>query len=241
MKKILLLLGTVFVGVTFAQTQCTPDPQYTESGIYPDSATNFASACVGQPYTQLITNVVPSDTTTTLPIVGNVTVAIDSINVVNVTGLPPGMTFACSPSNCSYAGGTTGCAVISGTCNTPGTYNLVIELTAYVEFVGAQDFTLDYYKIVVQDCGTASLLEQEKAILNVYPNPTKANFTIDGLVNLSKVSDIQVISTSGQVLSSQPWNGTDVQEINVQQAAPGIYFVAVTHANGTQVVKLMKE
>lgn len=241
MRKFLLLLGSAFMGITFAQAQCSPDPQYTESGIYPDSATNFAPACVGEPYTQVITNVVPEDTTTILPIVGQVTVAIDSINVVSVTGLPPGMTFQCNPSSCSYAGGTTGCAIISGTCNTPGTYNLVFELTAYVEFVGAQDFTLDYYKIVVQDCGNVSLIEKGKNPLNVYPNPTKGNFTIDGLVNLSKIEQIQVVNMAGQVLSSQSWNGTDFQEINLDHANAGIYFVSVSHANGTQVVKLIKE
>ncbi len=65
MKKILLTLtlALAFVG---ANAQCTPDPQFTIAGIYPDSATGLTGAIVGQPYNEVITIVTPLDTSTVL-------------------------------------------------------------------------------------------------------------------------------------------------------------------------------
>ena len=47
MKKILLTLtlALAFVG---ANAQCNPDPQFTVSGVYPDSASGISPAYVGQ-------------------------------------------------------------------------------------------------------------------------------------------------------------------------------------------------
>ncbi len=116
-KTILICLLSV---VTFiAYSQCTPDPSFTSPGIYPDSATNFSAACVGIDYSQTITNIVPLDTVIVVFGMG-ITTSIDSIVIDNVTGLPPGMSIACNPSGCSYIGGSTGCAIITGICNTIG-------------------------------------------------------------------------------------------------------------------------
>ena len=62
MKKILLTLtlALAFVG---ANAQCTPDPQFTLAGIYPDSSTGMPDAIVGQPYNEIITIIVSTDTT----------------------------------------------------------------------------------------------------------------------------------------------------------------------------------
>lgn len=241
MKKLLLVITCVVAGAFTASAQCTPDPQYTNSGIYPDSATNFLPACAGEPYMQLITNVVPPDTTTTLPIIGQITVNIDSINVVSVTGLPPGMTFACTPPSCSFPGGQTGCATISGTCTTPGTYNLVIDLKAYIQTVGPQDFTLDYYKIVVSDCGTASLIENETSAFKLYPNPANTEVNIEGLDSKVAVESISIHNSTGQLVQNTVWNGASSMKINTSNFENGLYFITVNHATGSEVLKLIKE
>ena len=43
MKKILLTLALAFAFIG-ANAQCTPDPQFTIAGIYPDSATGLPNA-----------------------------------------------------------------------------------------------------------------------------------------------------------------------------------------------------
>lgn len=247
MKKLLLGITCVVAGAFTASAQCTPDPQYTNSGIYPDSATNFLPACAGEPYMQLITNVVPVDTTVTIQILpapappNTLTVNIDSINVVSVTGLPPGMTFACTPPSCSFPGGQSGCATISGTCTTPGTYNLVIDLKAYVQTVGAQDFTLDYYKIVVSDCGTASLIENETSAFKLYPNPANTEVNIEGLDANLAVESISIHNSTGQLVQNTVWNGASSMKINTSNFENGLYFITVNHATGSEVLKLIKE
>ena len=61
MKKILLTLtlACAFIG---ANAQCTPDPQYTNAGIYPDSSVGMPAAIVGQAYSEVITIITPIDT-----------------------------------------------------------------------------------------------------------------------------------------------------------------------------------
>ena len=54
MKKTLLILTFVFASI-FANAQCTPDPQFTAAGVYPDTTTGLAPAYVGQSYHQNIT------------------------------------------------------------------------------------------------------------------------------------------------------------------------------------------
>ena len=136
MKKLLLFVSIAFLSVTGANAQCTPDPQFTTPGIYPDSATGFASGCQDQYYEQLITNVVPVDTIVELIPGFPVTLAFDSIVITDFQGLPSSLTYACATSlgGCSFAGGQTGCAIITGTPTLAdvGTHPLVITVDVYV-------------------------------------------------------------------------------------------------------------
>ena len=91
-----LFLLVLFSPLTLAQV-CTPDPQYTAPGIYPDSATGFAPAIQCTYYAQLITNIVPPDTTSS-----GITCTIDSVVLDDVIGLPPGLTYACSTIHIDY-------------------------------------------------------------------------------------------------------------------------------------------
>jgi hypothetical protein len=243
MKKLLLFVSACLIGGMTVQAQCTPDPQYTSAGIYPDSATNFAPACVNEPYTQLITNVVPADTTVELLPGFPVTLPIEKIDVISVTGLPPGMTFTCNPTSCSYPGGTTGCAIIEGTCATAGTYNLTIELTAFVTGVGSQNFTLDYYKIVVNPapCSSANVLTLDGTqAISLYPNPSADKFTVRNL-NAVDIQSVDIINLEGKIVQSVVWSGAEEMEITSTSLTNGMYYVNINHAKGTEVIKLIKE
>ena len=63
MKQLLLSFSFLTLLVFGASAQCTADPQYTEGGVYPDSATGLSPAYVGQTYNEVITVIVPVDTT----------------------------------------------------------------------------------------------------------------------------------------------------------------------------------
>ncbi|MBL4577914.1 MAG: T9SS type A sorting domain-containing protein [Flavobacteriales bacterium] len=160
------LLLFIAATCTYAQT-CTPDSQYVTSGFYPDSATGLPGAPAGQPYSTVITIVVPIDSLFDFgPPLGLMTVTFDSLNVqdntgdgIALNGLPPGFTYVCNPPGCSFPGGTSGCLLIMGTpsIGDTGIYNLVIENDAYVlELVpsGNPPANMDpisYYSIEITD------------------------------------------------------------------------------------------
>jgi len=167
MKKSLLLISILILTAVSASAQCTPDPQYTSPGIYPDSATGFASGCANVSYTQLITNVVPADTCVVV-VQGwpCATVSIDSIKIVSFTGLPAGFTYASydaqnttsPPDQGTFEGGTTGCVLISGTTSTAGVYNLVINVDVYAGGASTPQGSqvIDWYKIEILDVPVVS-------------------------------------------------------------------------------------
>src|SRR5438046_195158 len=107
MKKIFLLVVAVAFAGSTSFAQCVPDTSITHNdpGVYPDSATNLPHAIVGIPYSTVIQLKVLTDTTTMIgPI--TVPVTIDSIIATNVSGLPAGYTYNCTPSTCVFLGGS---------------------------------------------------------------------------------------------------------------------------------------
>ena len=85
-----------------AQSQgCSPDPQYSVAGIYPDSATNLSTAYVGQPYSENITIITPNDTDVVYNGF-NINVTIDDIVLTSVTGLPSNFDYNCDPPSCTF-------------------------------------------------------------------------------------------------------------------------------------------
>lgn len=161
MKKILLFAAVVISATQFSNAQsCTPDPQYTSQGFYPDSTTGIAVACVGVAYDQVITMVSPTDT-----VIQTVTVQIDSVVITGVSGLPASISYACGSANCTIypQTNTNYCIDLYGTATAGevGDHTFAIEYTAYgtIPGFGAQSLPLtENYKLTVDNC-TAGLLE----------------------------------------------------------------------------------
>ncbi len=256
MKRLLLLFAMTVVTGIVANAQCTPDPQYTSSGVYPDSATGFASANVDCLYEQLITNVVPVDTdVVVIPGFPAVTLVFDSVVVTSVTGLPPGFTYSCydaqnvtSPvDQCAFEGGTIGCISISGTpqAGDEGTYNLSIAVDAYLAGGATPQatYSVDYYSIEVlpvdPSCGVG-IQEKLTAKFKLFPNPVAESFTINGLEGLD-INSISITNTKGKILNSfENINGSSF-DMNVANLDAGIYFVHVAHGVSIDVVRFIKE
>ena len=107
-STLLILISLLFSGMLSAQI-CTPDTSFTTPGIYPS---NLPDGCLNQTYDDVITVVVPQDTTVNIPPFGNTTVPIDSIVLVNVKNLQTGLSYACGNPSCGFAGNTSGCILI---------------------------------------------------------------------------------------------------------------------------------
>ncbi len=238
MKKSILICLLALVNL-IANSQCTPDPSYTSPGIYPDSATNFSAACVGIDYSQTITNIVPVDTV--IVVFGmNVTTSIDSIVIDNVTGLPPGMSIACNPAGCSYVGGSTGCAIITGICNTIAVYPLVFNLSAYIGgTTDAHPIVIDYYSINVSTDGcTEGIVKKDISYFKISPNPTSNSVLIEGL---KEVKEIRLINPEGKIIENYSINGLNEMNLNLENINSGLYFIQLIAENGTEIVKVIKE
>ncbi len=173
-----LLTAILFSSISiYGFSQCTPDLTITQPGVYPDSATGLVGGTVGVPYNQVMQVRTFYDSLATI---GTITTnfRLDYIEVTNISGLPPGLSYACNPSNCQYQELSNGCLLISGTPTTAGSYTLVVDLIAYGNLTQlgnlaiSQPFVVDYYVINIGTTGVAEMLPSNKFdVLQNNPNP----------------------------------------------------------------------
>jgi hypothetical protein len=255
MKKLLLFFAATLITAASATAQCTPDPQYTNPGVYPDSATGFPNACIGDLYDLTITNVSPVDTTTMIgPI--PVTLTWDSAVVVNVAGLPPGFTYSCycaqntvsPPDGCAFEGGTSGCISITGTPQPgdEGVYNLSIDIDVYLEgaTTPTASQTVDYYSIEVlpstdPTCGVG-INEFMSNNFRLYPNPVGESFTLTGLDGLN-IETITIADAAGKIIQTHENLNAITVDINVSDLKEGVYFANIKHGEASSVVRFVKK
>lgn len=251
MKKYLLLGAVVLLTTLSASAQCTADPQYVDTGVYPDSATGMAAACVDVLYNETITIIVPVDTTSIffgIP----VTLDFDSVVISGWTGLPPGFTYAClSPNNtqspidnCSFEGGQTGCIQVTGTPTLAdiGSYQQIITTDAYLlgnPNGNPSEVLVDYYYIQVVDCGlSVPTLTNSKFL--VYPNPAKSKVTLNGLNGII-VESVSVTDMEGKVLESYENVIGPALDMDIDYLQSGMYFITINYNGTSEVVKFIKE
>ncbi|MCB0429799.1 MAG: T9SS type A sorting domain-containing protein [Flavobacteriales bacterium] len=221
--------------------QCTPDPQYTNSGIYPDSATNLPPAYVGTPYAETITLVVPADT-----FLGTIPVKVDSVVLTGFDGLPAGFTYACNPSKCSWKGGESGCVLISGTATAgmEGTY----PLKGYVESYAASITvpfrdTVTYLRLVVMPPQGVGEEGGVYVRTSAFPNPADHSTQLSIGSLIPGEAEIRLVDVTGR----QVWqttrrfvHGDNLVELPLNTCANGLYMYHVAlgpyHAAGRIVV-----
>ena len=153
MKKLLSLMsGLLIIVGQLAIAQCIPDPQYTQPGFYPDTATGLPCAVNGVLYDEDITLVVPVDT-----VIVGFPLPIDSLVLTSLTGLPPGIGYTCggtlNNSTYSWGGGDAGCINLTGVATINGTYDILAIVESYLAgaTTPASTENVDYYSITIAD------------------------------------------------------------------------------------------
>ncbi|HKR04815.1 MAG TPA: T9SS type A sorting domain-containing protein [Bacteroidia bacterium] len=230
-----IFLFFIFINADRSFAQCTPNPNNTNL-ITPDTVTNFVSGTVAIPYTQIVYLHPPSDTTV---MIGTIPVTIDPVDSIvlnSITNLPPGLSVACNPSNCNFLGGVSGCAKISGTPTTAGTYILNIIVTSYGKeatfgFSVYQTDTIQSYHITINvnsgipvyDQSNFQLIEfgpdpvQEKLTLKINsPKPVDADFSIFNILGKSVYNK----STSLK-------QGINTIDFNAKNISAGVYILTL--------------
>ncbi len=240
MKKV--LFSSVFSVILFLGVlaqPCIPEASLTTPGLYPDSATNLPPGTVNVYYEAVISAFIPTDTTYM-----GFTAQIDSIGVVNVLGLPTGLSWVSdSPSN-FWEGGTKGCIRISGTTSVEGLFNLLIPLTIHGKMSSMPlevPDTIRFYKIDMQPANVAEFSGQSFNVGLAFPNP------------VSDMTNIEVTSIKPMVITFELFNvvGVKVAEsahqlnagsnniaVAVKQYPSGMYFYKISDGNKTTTRKL---
>lgn len=244
MKKLLFSLA-VFGLYQTASAQCTPDPDLIPDafGVYPDTTTNFANGVVGEPYSQILHFKAPTEAGEINPQFTGAT--INTFTVTGVDGIPPGLAYACNISNCQYNGGSTGCAAITGTPTTAGTYEMTINITANITIpiLGSQNVPQSFegYRIIVSEDGGVSIEKNSISKLNVFPNPAQSSLTIANLKDFSQAYVAKILNVEGKLIQSLELSGLESVVFNTNNLTSGVYVVELIHANGVERTKFIKE
>jgi hypothetical protein len=233
MKKLLLLSAVIGLAISSESSfaQCVPDLSITTPGIYPDSATGLASGTVGVPYNEVIQAKVLTDTS-----LNGLPVIITNITLSGVSGLPPGLSYACTPSSCVFPGGSNGCLLISGTPTTAGVYPLVVELTANGTIFGIpappQVTTLTYYSITIDVnsglAGDLSSLNFE--VVSNNPNPASTYTDVTFTTPVAGDFTIKLYNMIGKEVIKQNIRGMaghNSTRLELADVAPGIYMISI--------------
>lgn len=228
------------------QAQCTPNPSYADSafGVWPDTIENFSPAEVGVYYSTVLDFKFPTDG-------GDVDqqysgMPIDSGAVNSVTGLPPGMSYTCNNSHCSWLGGQQGCALIDGTCNQLGTYDIIINIDGWTNILNQPilvPMSFTGYRINVWPVGIDEKYSTISEVI-LYPNPFSDETKVYFKLNRSSKITFSVFDIFGNELQSLVANGLagdNVIEVDSQNLTSGIYLYKLSAGNSSISKRLIVE
>ena len=265
MKKTLLLLALV-LGYSNVNAQCTPDALYQDSlfGIWPDTIQNLPPCKQGSAYNAELTIKTPStlieaaagdSSMTSFDTLGSTfQIAdwpVDSMSLVEVSGLPNGLNLNCVSSNCVLDGNLLTCVSVDGTTSDPvGIYPIVILIDIYthgildlgiIQFPVATslyDATGSYesitgYTISVGPTSVEVINSNEFTLLQNNPNPSDGNTEIKFNTPISGNVTFTVTDMFGKLVYSesiQTLSGMNTVKLTNSLSA-GIYTYSVNNNN----------
>lgn len=244
MKKTILLICLTVLSTLQIQAQCVPNTSNTTPGITPDSATGLSAGTVGVLYSQVLQIFVPASTPVEILPGVIVNVPVVSVELNSLTGLPPGLTYACNPANCLFPGNSNGCADISGTPTVAGNYTLTAVITSIGTVFGqptTQVDTLGYYTIdvtgavssIYESTGLGFFMNQNS------PNPCAEFTDIRYVVPSRGEVDFRLFNLIGKEVYRSlltPDQGENELRFDTRDLAPGVYMYSMTF-NGETLTK----
>jgi len=255
MKKIILISFLTFsFSFLFSQQEgspCNPDPTLQDSVyvIIPDCTIgdNLPQAYSGQNYTAVIQIKTPEKVGDVIdsafvdlglptgPVdVSNV--VVDSISIVSVTGLPTGISYECSSSNCSFPGDAVGCVAVGGVTSDVGVHPINISINGYISFFGSvYDLygTLGDYQYIdcfIIDVTSSANIIDNKDFKHNYPNPFDSKTLINYTSNISKRDVFNVYNLTGKLVFSDfiySVKGVNSFEFDGSFLKSGVYYYSV--------------
>ena len=145
---------------------------------------------------------------------------------VSLIGLPTGVSYKIACDSGFYK-----TIIFEGVPKETGTFELGINVTS-------TNITKSIlgYKIVV---GTIGNITQPPPI-QVSPNPANNVIKVSGVAASMKANSITITNIEGKIVAKRNVENATDYEFDLSGINAGIYFVNVTHANGLETVKFVK-
>lgn len=243
MKRTLLTITALFAFGALSAQVCIPNPAYANEafGIWPTAEEGFTVGTLNQLYNQVIDFKIPSDPNE-IPDFGGGSippgVAIDSIHVVSVVGLPNGVSFECQShtgAECTFLTNVQGCGLLTGVPTEAGTFPLTINVNAFIDLLGNAPFPFSYadFELIVNDPTSVNELAQYGMMLNQNaPNPFSDQTTIEFTLNQPVQMDFNIYNLLGKVVHAEQFSasvGANRIEVSASELnmAPGIYLYSL--------------
>jgi hypothetical protein len=167
------------------------------------------------------------------------------MNITGVTGLPAGFSYLCTPSNCSFPGGSNACILLQsgGPVSVPaGTYPITVSLMVYGRVFGTPatvPSSITQYSIVVDPAAGISFttMPTRLVVSDYTPNPVNRNSRIvvglpePGSVRMETIDLLGNIVKSTEVQAARGWNTYSVEAEDLRS---GIYLTRISF--GKEVV-----
>lgn len=185
--------------------------------------------------------------TTTYTVVGTATGGCTNTDSVTIFVLGnPGLptvsevldSLMCTPSYFAYQWYYNGSPIVGATSQN---YNFTLNGSYYVEVFNSLGCSTVSAVIVVNDVGVAENINALS--LNIYPNPTSNNFTLEYVLEKSENVKINLMNVTGQLIYSEYINasaGINKKEISFLENANGIYYLQLVTNENVVTKKIIK-
>ncbi len=249
MKKIYTLIIVLLTVSQFqsAYAQCTPDQNIGNATLYP-AVLPFATS--GVQYNQVLTFRIPTDTIITFG-AGNVNAHIDSTKLLYIKGMPAGFGKQCNPSNCTFNGGTLGCALLTGTADSTmiGSYTITLYVQTFFKVGGSPLNRIDSnsdYVFKIKSVGIYELINKNDIHpLKIYPNPSKGIASIELTDDMLNNYEVIVYDIFGkEVLTKHAVENTQLSntiKFDFGELSKGLYIITVKSQNKIGTCRLIRE
>ena len=243
MKRIFTLL-VLLSFMSLGYSQCEPDTTQTE--LYtPTESEGLPPGEVTIPYEAIISLNVPVDTT-----ILNITATVDSMVLIDVTGLPPSFSYDCTPPSCSFPGGEFGCILVSGLAldnSEAGSWDIEAEFVFYAKAPGFPATTLPYtltgYTIEL-DSVAVGIPEIDTRNLEFFidPNPITKNAKLQFELPQNGLYNVKVYSLLGAEVANHTLQGSKGRNyfaLGDFSDRSGVYFVSLKQANYSRSMRFV--